>query len=166
MEHVKVKAAKIVNNIWVGDGHAAMDAAFIKTYDIRAVLNLTPNVPFAFAAPSSVEREIEYLRIPVYDIWSLRDTDLFLTYLPCITEFIYKNAVIENKQVLVHCIKGRQRSGAAVAAYLIKFYGMEPKDAVNFLLKRKVDVFHWGESVNFADSLNKWNRAVKSATQR
>jgi len=149
--HSKVAAAvEVAKNIWIGDAVASKDKEFMDKVNIRAIINLTPHLP------NCTLIDVECIQIPVHDLRGLRDQDLFLQYLPCITEFIYKVAVIEDNSILLHCVKGRQRSAAAMAAYLIKFYDMLPMEAMNYLLARKEDVFHWGKSVNFAEALNKW----------
>ena len=145
-------AVKVLPNIWVGDGRAARSSSFFEKAEIKAVLNMTPSVPNAFVADESVE----YLRIPVYDSYDKRDPALMYSYLPVVTEFIYKAVVIEKRNIFVGCHLGRQRSCAAVAAYLMRFYKMTPFEAMEFVLKKKPDAFHFGESVNFAKSLNKW----------
>ncbi len=145
-------AVSILPNVFLGDQKSACSEAFFKQADIRAVLNMTSNVPNYFACLD----DVEYIRIPVHDTSALRDTDQMFRYFPIITEFIHKNSVIEGKNVLVHCAKGRQRSCAGLSAYLIKFYRMSPMDTVSFLTKRKVDAFNYGRHVNFSKSLNRW----------
>lgn len=145
-------AVKILPNIYLGDKRAASSDNFFDKANITSVLNMTPNIPNSFC---SIET-MEYLRIPVHDSHAKRDLNKMYQYFPVITEFMYKVSVIEKKNLLVHCALGRQRSCAAIAAYLIKFYRMTPIQAMNFILSRKIDSFHWGKSVNFAKSLNKW----------
>lgn len=144
-------AVKVLPNIWLGDSSVAENSFFFKTRNICAVLNMTANIPNFFK-----NENIEYLRIPVYDNFEKRDSDKMLEYFPIVSEFIFKNSVIEEKNILVHCAKGRQRSCAAVAAYLVKFYKMSPFQAMEFISKQKNDAFHYGKSVNFAKSINKW----------
>lgn len=145
-------AVKILPNIYLGDSRAAQSSTFFDRADISAVLNMTPNVPNTFC-----EKDLlQYARIPVYDSHGKRDVNLMYQYFPLVTEFMYKTAVIENKNLLVHCALGRQRSCAAIAAYLMKFYDMTPINAMEFILQRKPDAFHWGQSANFAKALNRW----------
>lgn len=145
-------AVKILPNIYLGDGRASSSDSFFAKAGIRAVLNMTPNIPNTFCS----DDRIEYLRIPVYDTHGKRDFNRMYQYLPVITEFMYKTSVLERKNLLVHCALGRQRSCAAIVAYLIKFYKMTPIEAMDFIISRKPDSFHWGKSANFAKSLNKW----------
>ncbi len=143
-------AVNIMPEIWLGDGRAAQSAQFFRKAKITAVLNMTPTVPNTFSA----DETIEYLRIPVYDSFEKRDPNLMYSYLPVITEFIYKAAVIEKRNIFVGCHLGRQRSCAAVAAYLMRFYNKTPFEAMEYIVKKKPDAFHYGASVNFAKSLN------------
>ncbi len=149
-------AVKVLPNIYIGDGRAAQSASFFKKADISAVLNMTANVPNTFCGVDT----IEYMRVPVYDSYEKRDPNLMLSYLPVITEFIYKAAVIEKRNVFVGCHLGRQRSCCAVAAYLMRFYKMTPMQSIEHVIKQKHDAFHYGESVNFAKSLNVWYHKI------
>ena|SRR6478609_5488764 len=145
-------AVKVFHNTYLGDGRAAQSDAFFDKAAISAVLNMTPNHPNTFCHKDN----IEYLRIPVYDSHGKRDVNKMYQYFPLVTEFMYKSSVMEGKNLLVHCALGRQRSCAAIAAYLIRFYNMTPMEAMDFILKKKPDAFHWGASANFAKALNRW----------
>jgi protein-tyrosine phosphatase len=155
-------AVKILPNIYLGDERSSRNSSFFDRANIQSVLNMTPNIPNAFCTNG----EIEYLRIPVYDTYGKRDHQKMYRYFPVITEFMYKSSVIENKNLLVHCALGRQRSCAAIAAYLIKFYKMTPLEAMEYINSRKVDSFHWGKSANFAKSINKWYHKLNIETRK
>ncbi len=145
-------AVKILPNIYLGDNRAAKSKTFFDQAKITGVLNMTPTIPNGFCNFD----KIEYMRIPVYDSHGKRDVNQMYQYFSVVTEFIYKIAVMEKRNILIHCALGRQRSCAAVAAYLMKYYNMTPMDAMDFILSKKPDAFHWGESANFAKSLNRW----------
>jgi len=145
-------AVKVLPNIYLGDSRASSSEQFFKKAKISSVLNMTASVPNTFCK----DENVEYLRIPVYDSREKRDVGKMYAYFPVVTEYMYKISVLERKNLLVHCALGRQRSVAAIAAYLIKFYKMTPIEAMNFILSRKPDSFHWGKSANFAKALNRW----------
>lgn len=148
-------ATKVLPNIWIGTALVAEKESFFEKEKIKAVLNITPTVPNFFAYDTS----IEYLRVPVYDTKNKRNQQLFLEYFPIITEFIYKNVVLEDKNLLIHCNSDTQRSCSAISAYLIKYYNMNPSEAVDFIKNKKKDAFH--KTINFAKSLNKWYLKLK-----
>src|SRR5690242_12279911 len=143
---------RILPSIYPSNSRASSSDSFFAKAGIQAVLNVTPNLPNSFCS----DERIEYLRVPVYDTHGKRDLNRMYQYLPVITEFMYKTSVMERKNLLVHCALGRQRSCAAIAAYLIKFYKMTPIKAMDFIISKKPDSFHWGKSANFAKSLNRW----------
>lgn len=70
----------------------------------------------------------------------------------------YIEDAISQKDVVVHCFAGQQRSAAVVAAYLMKIQGFTPEQAVEFIKSKKPDAFLGG--VHFMDSL-KANEIVK-----
>lgn len=145
-------AVKVLPNIWLGSFRAAESKAFFEKENIKAVINVTPNVPNYF----NFNPDVEYLRIPTHDSEKLRCWYTMYQYFPISTEFIYKNVLIEKKNILIHCSQGFQRAPTILAAYLIKFYEMTTDAAINHVLKYKSDSFHGGKFVNFSQSLKKW----------
>lgn len=149
----KVIAVKVLPNIWIGNFKAAESKSFFEKENIKSVINVTSTVPNFF----NFNPDVEYLRIPIHDSEKNRDWYCCYTYFPIAVEFIYKNVVMEKKNILIHCNLGLQRAPTIVAAYLIKFYDMKPDIAINQIMKYKPDVFHSGRSVNFSQSLKRWN---------
>lgn len=145
-------ATEVLDGIYIGNHRSASSRSFLATTGTAGVVNCTANIPNHFAFDES----LQYLRVPVHDNLANRDVNKLLTYFPVACEFIHKVRVIEGKPVLVHCQAGKQRSAAVVAAFLIKHHGYKPYDAVQFLLRKKPNVFHNGRSVNFAVALNRW----------
>jgi protein-tyrosine phosphatase len=152
----KAIATMVCKKIWIGNERAAKSKELFERHHIGAVLNCTPTLPNYFRD----RQDLEYMKIPVHDSSGKRDVDIMLSYFPAACEFINKAVSLDDTSILVHCRMGRQRSAAAVAAYLIKFCDMSPAEAFSFLLERKPDVFHYGKSINFARSLNKWHQQV------
>ena len=109
-------AVKVLPQIWIGNFRAAESKVFMEKEDIKAVINVTPNVPNYF----NFNPDVEYLRIPTHDSEKLRDFYQMYQYFPVSTEFIYKNALIEKKNILIHCSNGLQRAPTILAAYLMQ----------------------------------------------
>lgn len=146
------KYNKIIDRIYLGNYQAAKDRKFFKEKNIKAVLNCTKDIPNHFAN----NREIEYLRIPVDDSLKERDFDLMYQFMPLIVEFIHKHVTILKQNIFIHCHAGRQRSIIAVAAYLVDKKGMTPHEACKFILEKRKEAFHFGESLNFDQALTKF----------
>ena len=58
---------------------------------------------------------------------------------PTITKM--KEAMDQKVPVLVHCSAGRQRSATVVAAYLMKYHGLDLDTTLEFMKGKKPDVF-------------------------
>jgi protein-tyrosine phosphatase len=56
---------------------------------------------------------------------------------------------------------GRQRSAAAVAAYLMKYHNMDPTQACKYILSKRKEAFHFGLSLNFEKSLIKYYKQLQ-----
>jgi protein-tyrosine phosphatase len=145
-------ATKVLPNIWIGNSLAAEKESFFEKEKIKAVINMTPTIPNFFAYDTS----IEYIRIPVFDTKNKRNQEQMYEYFPIITEYIYKNVILEDKNLLIHCNSSQQRACVAVSSYLIKYYSMNPSDTVDLLVRKKKDAFNGDKTVNFAKALNKW----------
>lgn len=153
---------KIISKLYLGNYQAAKDPDFFKEKKIKAVLNCTKDIPNHFAC----KKDIEYMRIPVDD--SLRETDFKKMYefFPVIVEFIHKHVVLQKQNILVHCYAGRQRSAISVAAYLVAKMGMTPADACKYIMDKRKEAFHFGLSLNFEDSLNKYYKDLQKSKRR
>ena len=153
---------KIISKLYLGNYQAAKDPEFFKEKKIKAVLNCTKDIPNHFAC----KKDIEYMRIPVDD--SLRETDFKKMYefFPVIVEFIHKHVVLQKQNILVHCYAGRQRSAISVAAYLVAKMGMTPADACKYIMDKRKEAFHFGLSLNFEDSLNKYYKDLQKSKRR
>jgi protein-tyrosine phosphatase len=152
---------QIIKGVWVGNYKSAKNKDFCKKHNIKAILNCTPDLPNTFCA-----KNIEYMKIPVED--SLKDKDIqkMVEFLPAAAEFIHKHVDVQNHNILVHCWAGRQRSAISVAAYLVKYKGMLPSQAIKFVQSQRVEAFHGLESINFQDSLVNFYKNLHKQNKR
>jgi protein-tyrosine phosphatase len=153
---------KILPKLYLGNYQAAKNAEFFKDKKIKAVLNCSKDLPNTFAC----KKDVEYMRIPIDD--SLKEIDIKKCYefMPVIVEFIHKHTVLQKNNILVHCYAGRQRSAISVAVYLVAKYGMTPADACKYIMDRRKEAFHFGLSLNFEDSLNKYYKDLQKSKRK
>lgn len=144
------KYNKIINRLYLGNIEASRDSEFFKNKKIKAVINCSKDIPSVFS-----NKNIEYLRIPVDDSLKEDDFEKMYRYMPKIVNFIDKH-ITRGNSILVHCYAGRQRSAISVAAYLVFKRKMTPKQACKFILERRPEAFHYGTSLNFSKSLQKF----------
>jgi len=157
------KYNKIMDRLYLGNFQCAKDRDFFKSKKIKAVLNCTKDrdLPNTFAHM----RDIEYMRIPVDDSLREKDFELMVQYMPCIVEFIAKHVDIAKQNILVHCYAGRQRSCIAVATYLVAKHKMTPHEACRYIVERRPEAFHFGESLNFDSSLTKYYKDINKKSK-
>jgi len=84
---------------------------------------------------------INTIRIPIDDHISESETLLESIEETHVLEYIHQNR-LKQKNVLVHCHAGMQRSCAIVAMYLIKYYKMSPDQVFEFLPKKRPIAFY------------------------
>jgi len=138
---------EIIPHLWLGD---YKDAKHLLPCT-SIVVNCTPNIPFFGEQTTNI-------RIPVIDLddsieqetmlkhWT--STDLFKDML---------NHIMQDRDVLVHCQMGRQRSAATVAAFLMTT-GMPMDAAIAFIKTKKRDAFF--PEVNFKSALTQFSRMI------
>jgi len=122
---------EIVDYLFVGSARSLQNAA-----DFSMIVNVTIDVPFP-------KNYANCIRIPIddypVDIW------MFSKYMEetGILDKIH-NEVINKLPVLVHCYAGSQRSSSLVAYYLIKYYGMTPDMAIEYITSKRPEAFYYG----------------------
>jgi protein-tyrosine phosphatase len=150
----KYNINEIIPRLYIGDYHSALSPSFMKEYNIKAVLNLTNDIPNRFK-----NKDIHYQQIYVED--SLKDKDLNIMYtnLPFIVEYIHTHRDKYKHNIYVHCHQGIQRSACAILCYLLKYHPYIAKtidDGKKFMVKKRPIVFHNGQCINFESSIKKY----------
>lgn len=148
---------KIMSKLYLGNIKASKDSEFFKNKKIKAVLNCSKDIPNTFCN----SKDIEYMRIPIDDSLKEVDFEKAYTFMPAAVEFIYKNVILEKKNIFIHCYAGRQRSAIMVAAFLVAKMDMKPLDAVKFIIDHRPEAFHFGMSLNFEKSIQKYYKDLQ-----
>lgn len=108
-------ANEIVPGLWLADYTVALDSKFIESNNIGVVVNCTPTKPFI---QEQVTSNLDIIRLPVYDSQLQRDILLMEHYFNIAIPYIQKQYFTEGKNIIVHCVAGKQRSAILVAAVL------------------------------------------------
>lgn len=134
----------IIPNLWLGNKKSALDENFIRSSNIKYVINITDGIecPFPF---------ITYYHIPLKDSRMCIDEarDVMYSYIDSAMEFILRG-LQENVGVLVHCRKGHHRSANIILIFLMKYLKMGYIPAIiyinsirPFALKRNTCINKW-----------------------
>ncbi|XP_044313457.1 dual specificity protein phosphatase Mpk3 [Drosophila rhopaloa] len=132
--------------LFLGNASHSCDSNALQKYNIKYVLNVTPDLPNEFEK-SGV---IKYLQIPITDHYS---QDLAMHF-PDAIQFI-EEARSANSAVLVHCLAGVSRSVTVTLAYLMHTRGLSLNDAFTMVRDRKPDVspnFHFMQQLQSFES--------------
>lgn len=149
----------ILPNLWLGDIHDAMSLSSLREHQITAVVNCTSDTPFMHGIEHTY-------RISTEDNGDTRQFPIMGRELPRAVEWIHY-MLTHNQKVLVHCLRGRQRSCCVVAAYMLRLHPeWSVNDAVNYVRLCRSQSFFCGDSqhpqnfcVNFKSALvtyKKW----------
>lgn len=97
------------------------------------------------------------IRIAVDDNGTHKALEILLDALPEVIDKIHQR-LNQNQTVIVHCLAGRQRSAAVVAAYLMDKHSYSLDDAIEHIKKKKIDAFF--PNVNFIWSLEQYEKMI------
>ncbi|BFF97075.1 dual specificity protein phosphatase Mpk3 [Drosophila madeirensis] len=131
--------------LFLGNAAHSGDSKALQKYNIKYVLNVTPDLPNEFEKSG-----IKYLQIPITDHYS---QDLAMHF-PDAIHFI-EEARSANSAVLVHCLAGVSRSVTVTLAYLMHTRGLSLNDAFMMVRDRKPDVspnFHFMQQLESFES--------------
>ncbi len=121
---------EVAPQLWIGGAPAyERDYEFLNSARINAIVDMRAE---RSGKQTFFEKNgIDYQRIPVLDVMVPSNADFNLG-----VEFIHRH--VENDDiVLVHCAKGRGRSSAMLAAYLMKYEGYTYQEAKELLTSKR-----------------------------
>jgi len=116
---------EIIPNLWLGNIKSAYDKHFLNKYNIKYILTVMYGFDNKFKY-----KNLTYLVIPIKDVDVC--TKNIINIFDTATLFIH-NALITNNGILVHCKKGHHRSGAIVAAYIMKYYKLNYEMTIKYI---------------------------------
>jgi hypothetical protein len=104
----------IVPNLWLGNLESANDPTFIKSANIRYIINVSKHEICKF--PS-----VKYCNIPISDknLCEIGAKEMMFKYIDTSLKLINKG-LRENVGVLVHCRKGHHRSANIILIFMMK----------------------------------------------
>jgi protein-tyrosine phosphatase len=150
----------IIPNLYLGNIKAAHDIDFLKTHEIKAIVNCTDKEPFNdefqesdnnidslksnvnsidnddFENHNKNKTKISKFRLSIKDNKNSENIEDFKKSVIDAIVFIEQN-LDKNNPVFVHCYWGLMRSATVVAAYLIKKYNISVVDAINIVKEKR-----------------------------
>ena len=121
--------AEVAPGLYLGDRKDAKDRASLRRLNIQSIVNCTPpksEDPGA-GCPSFFERELRYLRVPIYDSPAEDAAEHFDAVLDFIASRLHYGGV------LVHCNRGVSRSATFVVAHLMRTQALDPAAALELV---------------------------------
>ena len=121
--------AQVAPGLFLGDRKDAKDRAALRRLNIQSIVNCTPpksEDPGA-GCPSFFERELRYLRVPIYDSPAEDAAEHFAAVLDFISSRLHHGGV------LVHCNRGVSRSATFVVAHLMRTQALDPAAALELV---------------------------------
>jgi hypothetical protein len=145
---------QITKNIYLGNYKSSYNSN--KQFDV--IINCTDSLPF------HSKRTINH-RLNIKDDLSFKSTLKFAKKNNAILALIRKYDT-QDKQILIHCHVGMQRSAAVIASYLIKYYNLSATNSITKIRKLHPQAFLTGSNFNTALYMIEHNIAyAKSGNQ-
>jgi protein-tyrosine phosphatase len=149
-------ANTIIPKIWIGDVHSSQDKNFLKSNNIQIIVNCTKDLPNYYEPFPIKELDtqflednfIKYYRIPVDDNGRQEEVKNFWQFTNNISPKVLQD-YHKDKNILVHCSAGQQRSCAFVA-FLLKQLGLTDEQAFGLIVEKRPNAFNFGKQINFA----------------
>ncbi|OMJ75717.1 hypothetical protein SteCoe_25092 [Stentor coeruleus] len=116
----------LINSIYISDIQSANDMGLLRSNQINAVLTLGNNKPLTYPSVRGGYRCI-----------ALEDNERadLLKLMPDIYCFIDKQ--LDNGNILIHCLRGKNRSCAVAIGYLMKKFFMKFEEAFDLIEKSR-----------------------------
>jgi len=139
----------VTENIFIG----GIESAKTRWKEFDLIVNCTRDIPFPKEDPPDPHhRHPECIRIAVHDDpdeWANMVNEITMTN---VLERIHRYAE-QGKRILVHCFAGMQRSCAVVACYLVQYYEVTPRVAMDHIIKYRPTAFFGGP--NFLQAIQR-----------
>lgn len=143
-----MSVCEIIPGLWLGNIKAASSLEFFEQQKISCVINCSKDIPF-------FNDKCENVRIAVHDNLERDEIKRLYEYFDKATNFIHLR-LQANKNILVHCYAGKQRSASIIAVYLMKYASLTLYNAI-FVIKSKRECA-FTPTINFQESLEKYSK--------
>jgi protein-tyrosine phosphatase len=148
---------KISKGLFLGDIIAGNDLTYLVQNDISLVINLS-DIIYKDTQTAISAHNISFINISVRD--HPDDAELLLSHIPNLVDIIYKH-ISNDKNVLVNCYAGKQRSAAVVACYLVKhIFDTSVLDSIDVIQSNRPVAFT--PKPNFYDIIQKYYNRINS----
>ena len=145
-----MNVCEILPNLWLGNMKIAQTSSFFIEHDINCVINCSKDIPF-------YNDKCKNVRISVHDNLERQEIAKLYEYFDSSADFIHEQ-LSNNRNILVHCYAGIQRSASIILAYLIKYSSITLKNGVNLIQSKRSQAFTPG--INFISSLEKYQNKI------
>jgi len=136
--------------LWLGNIKIAQNLSFFETNNIHCVINCSKDIPFYC-------NKCENIRISVNDDLKISEINKLYEYFDKAADFI-NSRLLDNKNILVHCYAGKQRSASIIVVYLMKYCDLSLKNSIIVLKSKREIVFT--PTINFRKSLLKYEKKI------
>ena len=136
------KYTKIIDRLWLGNVIGSQDENFIKTNNIKFIINTTPDLPNLF-------NNMFYLNINIKGKY-INPNNKYFNIFTCfneISDLIHK-LISNNINIFIHCKFGHTRSAAFVCAYLIKYKKMSANQAITLIRTKRANTLYRDYVIN------------------
>ncbi|OQV24214.1 Dual specificity protein phosphatase 7 [Hypsibius exemplaris] len=145
-----VELFEILPYLYLGNAETAQDLKTLQDFNIRYILNVTPNLPNVFE--TETELGFKYMQIPIQDCLG----ENLAAYFDEAIEFI-EEAQRHKWGCLVHCRAGISRSVTVTVAYIMQKFSVPLNSAYDFVKSKKANV---SPNFNFMGQLLEFERRL------
>jgi len=143
-----MSVCEILPNLWLGDINSSKNKCFFDDNNIDIVMNCTKDIPF-------YSNYTKNIRISIDDNLENSEIDKLYLYLDKAVDLLNME-LLNNKNILIHCYAGKQRSASIICSYLIKYANMSLLESIEAIKSKRLIIFT--PCINFRNSLIKYEK--------
>lgn len=142
---------EILPNLFISDSVTHTTNEFYKKFNIKYIVNCSKDLP-------DIDRiildknSIEYIKIPINEEGTDHNNRILNSNIEAVCRNIHKH-LINLSGVLVYCYSANQCSPSVIAAYLIKYCGINDVNLAVYYIRTKRP-YCFLPRINFYDALN------------
>ena len=121
----------IIDNVYISGYKSSINYSFLIQNNFTHIINCAGGsksfIPLQFD-------DFKYFKINLKDDGNVNIIDAIVQFIHLLKDI---NSSEGDKKILIHCTEGISRAPTLVCAYLMWRYGMDSKDAINFVKERR-----------------------------
>jgi protein-tyrosine phosphatase len=148
-------AIEIINGLYLGSKIDSHNPIFLTSRKIKVIINTTTEIPFL---KDCENLGIQCIRVPISNDYEKQNDEYYYQFRDLCKLIDLK--LLQNKNILVHCISGKIRASTLILAYLMFKLRKLDKNKIYKLLETKYQLVPIEKNC-FSRAIQKWDEELQ-----